>query len=128
MVTLDQVAQLALALPDTVEVPAWEGERTWRTRNKIFVMGSPGYPHVTVKTSTEEQAELTAADPDTYAFAPYVGRFGWTRVTLSRVERDELRELIVEAWRRTAAKKLVRQFDADQDADRPAGQRRTSTT
>jgi hypothetical protein len=58
VVTLDEVAEMALALPETAEVPAWEGERTWRTRNKIFVMGAPGSPDVTVKTSAEEQAEL----------------------------------------------------------------------
>jgi hypothetical protein len=111
MVTLDQVAAMAMALPETDEVPAWEGERTWRTRNKIFVMGSPGNPHITVKTSAEEQAELTAANPRTYTYAPYVGRFGWTRVELSKVDAEELRELIIEAWRRTATKKLVRQYD-----------------
>lgn len=110
MVTLDEVAELALALPETVEVPAWEGERTWRTRNKIFVMGAPGSPHITVKTSMAEQAELTASDAETYRYAPYVGRFGWTQVRLDRVDAGELRELIVEAWRRTAAKAVVRDW------------------
>ena len=113
--TLKQVAAMALALPETEEVPAWEGELTWRVRNKIFVMGAPGHPHVTVKTSPAEQAELVAMDPETYAFAAYVGRFGWTRVTLSRVDSEQLRELIVEAWRRTAPKRLVAAFDSAQD-------------
>jgi hypothetical protein len=113
--TLDEVARMALALPETEEVPAWEGERTWRVRNKIFVMGAPGYPHITVKTSPAEQAELIAVDPDTYAFAPYVGRFGWTQVRLSTVDSEQLRELVVEAWRRTAPKRLVAQFDSAQD-------------
>jgi hypothetical protein len=117
VVTLDEVAELALAMPQTVEVAAWEGERTWRTRNKIFVMGSPGSPHITVKTSTEEQAELTAADPETYRYAAYVGRFGWTQVRLDRVDAGELRELIVEAWRRTAAKAVVRRYDAGPAGD-----------
>ncbi|HEY2673788.1 MAG TPA: MmcQ/YjbR family DNA-binding protein [Rugosimonospora sp.] len=112
MVTLDQVATMALALPETTEVPAWEGERTWRTRNKIFVMGSPESPSITVKTSAEEQTELIAADPDTYAYAAYVGRFGWTRIQRSSVDADELRELIIEAWRRTATKAVVRRYDA----------------
>jgi hypothetical protein len=111
-VTLDEVAAVALGLPETAEVLAWEGERTWRVRDKIFVMGAPGHPHITVKTSKEEQAELTAADPDTFAFAPYVGRFGWTQVRLSSVDPGELAELIVEAWRRTAPKKLVAEYDS----------------
>jgi hypothetical protein len=112
MVTLDQVAGMALALPETVEVAAWEGERTFRTRNKIFVMGSPGSATITLKTSAEEQTELIAGDPETYAFARYVGRFGWTQVRLSTVDGGELGELIIEAWRRTAAKKTVRRYDS----------------
>jgi hypothetical protein len=112
VVTLDQVAGMALALPETVEVAAWEGERTFRTRNKIFVMGGPESATITVKTSAEEQTELIAADPETYDYAPYVGRFGWTRVRLSSVNDGELRELIIEAWRRTAVKSAVRRYDA----------------
>jgi hypothetical protein len=112
MVTLDQVAAMALALPETTEVAAWEGERTFRTRNKIFVMGAPESATITVRTSAEEQAELIAADPRTFATAPYVGRFGWTQVRLSTVDSDELGELIIEAWRRTATRKAVQRYES----------------
>lgn len=111
-VTVDQVAAMALALPETTEVPAWEGERTFRTRNKIFVMGADGQPRITLKTSTQEQTELVGTDPETYAIAAYVGRFGWTSIELSRVDADELRELITDAWRRTATRKVVAAYDA----------------
>jgi hypothetical protein len=110
---LDEVAAVALGLPETSEVVTWEVERTFRTRNKIFVMGSPGASSISVKTSLEEQRELVATDPRTYSIAAYVGRFGWTRIVLSTVDRDELTELIVEAWRRTAAKKVVAAYDAE---------------
>ena len=39
------------------------------------------------------------------------GRFGWTTIRLDRVDPDELRELVVEAWRRTAPKRAVAAFD-----------------
>jgi hypothetical protein len=113
VVTIEQVRQLALALPETAEVPAWEGELTWRVRNKIFVMGAPESTHVTVKTSKEEQQELCAADPETFRFAAYVGRFGWTSVQLSTVDIDELGDLIRDAWRRTAPKTLLRKLAED---------------
>jgi hypothetical protein len=115
MTTLEQVAGLALSLPETEEVPAWENEVTWRVRNKIFVMGAPESSTITVKTSPQEQAELLATDPQTYTFAPYVGRFGWTQIQLSTVDIEQLRELLVEAWRRTAPKRLVAVFDSAQD-------------
>ena len=44
---------------------------------------------------------------------PYVGRYGWTSIQLSTVDADELGELITEAWRRTAPKKLVAAYDAN---------------
>jgi hypothetical protein len=110
-VTIAQVRKMALALPETSEVVTWETDLTWRVRDKIFVMGGPKSPSVTVKTSIQEQTELIAMAPQTYEFAAYVGRFGWTSIRLSTVDRDELRDLVVEAWRRTAPKKLVAAFD-----------------
>ncbi|MFC7479700.1 MmcQ/YjbR family DNA-binding protein [Luedemannella flava] len=87
-------------------------DATWRVRGKIFVVGGDGSPAVSVKTSREEQEELLATDPETFTSAPYVGRFGWTSVKLAGVDANDLRELIIEAWRRTAPKKLVQAYDA----------------
>ena len=42
--------------------------------------------------------------------ARYVGRFGWIEVQLSNVDEAELRELLTEAWRRTAPKKLIKEL------------------
>jgi hypothetical protein len=111
--TLDDAAAAALALPATVEVLTWGDERTFRTRGKIFVMGNRGGASVSIRTSVTEQRELVASDPGTFRSAPYVGRFGWTSVQLSNVDAGELRELIVEAWRRAASKTVVRACDAD---------------
>jgi hypothetical protein len=65
-----------------------------------------------VKATPEDQAELLAADPETFGVASHVGRYGWVTVRLDRVDPDEMRELVVEAWRRTASKHAVAAFDA----------------
>jgi hypothetical protein len=78
--------------------------------NKMFASGASGSNTLSVKASKEEQAALLAESPDVYRYAAYVGRFGWVEVDLSKVDKDELRELIVEAWRRTAPKKLVKEY------------------
>jgi hypothetical protein len=111
-VTIAQVRKIALALPETAEVLTWETDLTWRVRDKMFAVGGPESPRISVKASVEEQAELIAAAPQTYQKAAYVGRFGWVSVNLSTVDKIELTELIVEAWRRTAPKKLVAAYDA----------------
>jgi hypothetical protein len=110
-VTVAQVRKMALALPEASEVVTWGTDLTWRVRDKIFAMGGPKSPIVSVKCGKEEQAELIAMAPDTYSKAAYVGRFGWVAVVLATADRGELADLIVEAWRRTAPKKLVKAYD-----------------
>ncbi|MEV6971196.1 MmcQ/YjbR family DNA-binding protein [Hamadaea sp. NPDC051192] len=111
-VTYEQLKQWVLDLPGGEEVMVAEwGHPTLRVNGKMFASGSPDSPSCTVKASKDEQEQLLATQPDVYAFAAYVGRFGWVRVDLAKVDPDELHELVVEAWRRTAPKKLVKQFD-----------------
>jgi hypothetical protein len=108
MATYADAQRIVESLPGTseVDVPAW-GHPTFRVNGKMFAGGSPDSPTMSVKASKEEQAVLVAERPDTF----YVGRYGWVRLELSGVDTDELRELLVEAWRRTAPKKLVRSYD-----------------
>jgi hypothetical protein len=105
--------RIVAALPECEEVFVAEwGHPTFRVRGKMFAAGTPEGPTISVKASKEEQAELVAARPETYRPAPYVGRYGWVEVRLSDVDEVELRELLVEAWRRTAPKRLVNAYDA----------------
>jgi hypothetical protein len=110
-VTLAQVRTMALALPETAEVVTWGTDLTWRVRDRMFAVGGPDSPSISVKASKEDQAELIAMAPDVYSYAAYVGRFGWVTVQLAKASRAELSELITEAWRRTAPKRLVAAFD-----------------
>jgi len=113
MTTYSQVRDWALALPGCREVMVAEwGHPTLRVGDKMFASGAEDSPTMTVKASKEEQAELIATDPETFTVAAYVGRYGWVQVQLSTVDPDELRGLIVEAWRRTAPKRLVKEYEA----------------
>ena len=58
-----------------------------------------------------EQRALTQTDPVTFFVPPYVGPSGWVGVRIRTVDRDELDELVTEAWRLTAPKRLVAAFD-----------------
>lgn len=112
-VTYEQVRDWVLALPGGAEVMVAEwGHPTLRVGDKMLASGAPGQATMSVKATREEQAALLAAAPEVYSSAAYVGRFGWVEVVLAEVDPDELRELVVEAWRRTAPKKLVKQYDA----------------
>ncbi|GAA2791604.1 MmcQ/YjbR family DNA-binding protein [Kitasatospora paracochleata] len=112
MVTFDRFKAMALALPQTHEEITWD-EVTLRLGKKIFAMGNPGAPAVCVKASREEQAELLATAPDVYSVAPYVGRHGWVLVDLAGVDERELHDLVTDAWRSVAPKRLLREVDTD---------------
>jgi len=108
----DTVRRMALALPDTVEQETW-GTPTFRVRKKIFVMFSDEQREAWVKSTHDEQRALTQMDPETFFVPPYVGPSGWIGVRFRSVDRDEMRELITEAWRMTAPKRLVTAFDEE---------------
>jgi hypothetical protein len=112
-VKYEQVRDWVLALPggEEVMVEGW-GHPTLRVNGKMFASGMSGSTTMTVKTSKEEQQVLIASAPEVYSVAAYVGRFGWVQVELSKVDKQELRELVIDAWRGTAPKKLVKGFDA----------------
>jgi hypothetical protein len=110
----DTVRHMALALPEAVEQETW-GTPTFRVRRKIFVMFSDDQREAWVKSTHDEQRALTQMDPDTFFVPPYVGPSGWIGVRVRTADRDEMRELITEAWRLTAPKRLVAAFDGEAD-------------
>lgn len=104
------VRRLALELPEAEERETWE-TATFRVRNRIFVMFSDHDRDLWVKSTHDEQRALTSMDPDTFFVPPYVGPNGWVGVQIRTVDPGELRELVTEAWRLTAPKRLVQAFD-----------------
>jgi hypothetical protein len=102
--------KVALALPEAEERETWE-TATFRVRNKIFAMCSEHERHVWIKATFDEQRALVAMDPDAFFVPPYFGSKGWVGVVLAKADADEVAELVTEAWRMTAPKRLLRAFD-----------------
>jgi hypothetical protein len=113
MVTPETFREVVRSLPEAVERETW-GHPTFRVRDKMFAAMSPDGDQASVKATLSEQAALLARDPATFSIPDYVGRHGWVGVRLAGADPDELRELLVEAWRRTAPKRLVASYDAAQ--------------
>ena len=107
MATFEDVRRISLSLPEATEILTWETDATFRVGKKIFAISSEGATHVSIKSTPFIQEDLIDRDPDTFARAAYVGRFGWVEVNLERVDLVELESLLTDAWRLTAPKKLV---------------------
>src|SRR5688572_3869309 len=107
MATFDDVRRISLSLPEATEILTWETDATFRVGKKIFAISGEGASHVSIKATPFVQEDLIDRDPETFARAAYVGRFGWVEVKLERVAIEELEALLREAWRMTAPRKLV---------------------
>ena len=103
--------KLALAMPEAIE-SEHQGHPDFRVRKKVFATLGPDPNRAMVKLTPAEQAILLEAAPG--AFKPCAGAWGqrgYTEVDLSKADRAAVEEAIVEAWRNTAPKTLVRRFD-----------------
>lgn len=108
---MSEVRSLALAFPEVEEKLTWDVHATFRVRDRIIAILSEDESEARIKATKEEQTAMLASDPEKFYMPSHVGRHGWIGVRLELVDSDELRELLEEAWRLTAPKKMVRAFD-----------------
>jgi hypothetical protein len=113
--TGDELRALLLSLPEAEERETW-GHPTFRVREKMFAGMSVDGRSAGLKSTLDVQAALIAAEPEVFSVPAYVGRHGWVDVVVERADPDELRELAIEAWRRTAPKRVVATYDAEHAA------------
>jgi hypothetical protein len=107
----DALRAIALSLPGTAEQETW-GDATFRVRNKIFVILRTDGTRASIKATRDEQQALVAENPRAFYLPEYVAQHGWVGVRIAKARTEEVRELVTEAWRMTAAKRVVRAFDA----------------
>jgi hypothetical protein len=109
-----RLRKICLSLPGAAEVEAW-GAPTFRVGGKIFAMyAGPGNNHhegregVWLLSISIEQDMVMRARPDRYFKPPYVGPSGWIGAYLDRNPPwTEIEELVRDAWRRRAPKKML---------------------
>ena len=102
----DDVTDLMAQLED---VDRHQGSRydTFRVGGHPFGYLWPRTCTVGLKQEVAEQLSLVAERPHVFEVQYTSGGFGWVVVHLEGVERDELAELVFEAWRLTAPEALV---------------------
>lgn len=120
---LDRLRTICLALPEAHEVIAW-GEPTFRVRNKLFAMYAHASNHhgggrhaVWCKSDHTTQSYLMRSDPQRFFAPPYVGPSGWVGIWLDRRPPWKgIAEIVYDAWRLAAPKKLLVSSDANSGA------------
>lgn len=115
---LPRLRALCTALPEVTERPS-HGEPTWFVRDRKTFVTYADHHHddrlgCWMAAPVGAQAALVATDPDRYFVPPYVGHRGWlgVRLDVPDVDWDELAELVADAYRTVAPKRLVAALDA----------------
>ena len=94
------------------------GEPTWFVRDKKVFVNYADHHHddrlaFWCAASPEAQEHLVAAYPQRFFVPPYVGHRGWLGVWLDvPVDWDVIAELVEEAYRTVAPKRLVAELEA----------------
>jgi hypothetical protein len=105
-----ELRALALALPEAEEADHF-GRPSFRVRGKIFVTVHEDGAGANLKLPREEHEALVAARPEAFGTVTW-GSLIRTSVVLAAIDPAELAELVEEAWRGVAPKRLVAAFDA----------------
>lgn len=114
---VERLRRICLALPETTERKS-HGEPSWFVRDKkLFVTLSDNHHDDRVgfwcAAAPGEQAALVQSDPERFFVPPYVGHRGWLGVYLDveGTNWEEIAELVEDAYRCVAPKKLVEAMD-----------------
>ena len=113
-----RVRKICLALPETTERLS-HGEPTWFVRDKKTFVTYANHHHddrlaFWCAAPLGVQDVLVASDPERFFVPPYVGNRGWLGVRLD-VPQDWglIGELVVDAYRMVAPKRLLATLDAE---------------
>jgi hypothetical protein len=69
----------------------------------------------------EERAALVAAEPDKFLMPGQSDlRYHWVQVRLAAIDRAEMQELVLDAWRMCVPRKVASGYLAPLDSNRPA--------
>ena len=118
----DDVRRIALSLPGATQ----DGEKirflvdggkafawTWKKRVEPKKARVEQLDVFAVRVSGEEEKRaLIAADPGKFFTEPHYNGYPAVLVRLDAIESDELAELLTDAWRCAAPRRLVAEFDA----------------
>lgn len=123
---LERLRRLCLGLPEVTERLS-HGEPTWFVgNNKTFVTLADHHHDDRLAfwcaAPMGAQEMLVAADPERFFRPPYVGGRGWIGVYLDvpNVDWDDVADLIADAYRQVAPKRLITEAEAQFDTLRHA--------
>ena len=116
MVSVSDVRALASRLPRSYEVLVRDRVK-FRVGRIVYLAFSRDEEVMGFAFPKDERADLVASEPDKFMMPlPSDLRYNWVRVRLQALDGQEMRELVVDAWRMVVPKKVSREFLGEGDA------------
>ena len=105
--TIETVRELALSLPRTYEALVRDRVK-FRVGRIVYLAFSRDETLMGFAYPKEEREALVGSDPDTFLMPGASDlRYNWVVVRLARVDDDEARELVLDAWRMVVPKRVA---------------------
>jgi hypothetical protein len=106
VVTVEDVRRLALTLPRSYEALVRDRIK-FRVGRIVYLAFSRDETIMGFAFPKEERAALVAAEPAKFRMpGPSDERYNWVHVQLEAIDEDEMRELVIDAWRMVVPKFL----------------------
>jgi hypothetical protein len=110
MIDWPRVLELARQLPE-VEPGYSYGTPALKLRNKLIARLREDGQTLVVRADPDEREALIASAPEKFFLTPHYQAHPWVLVRLSRIDADELGELLRDAWLLRASKRLAARLD-----------------
>ena len=110
-VTFETVRQLAMALPEVAEGTSY-GTPAFKVRKKLIARLKEDGESLVVRIDFLKRDILMNAEPETFYITDHYRDYPAMLVRLSRVRPEVLRDLLEQAWRLEAPKRLIQAFDS----------------
>jgi hypothetical protein len=106
--TIEAVRALALTLPRSYEALVRD-RVTFRVGRIVYLAFSRDETQMGFAFPKEERDALVASDPDRFLMPRTSDlRYHWVEVRLDRIDDEEMRELVLDAWRMVVPKSVAR--------------------
>ena len=109
MATPDDVRELALALPETIERSSY-GTPGFRVADRLFARLHQDGESLVVWGDMDEREVLAQTEPEKFFWTPHYEKHPMLQVRLAAVDRTELAEVLRDSWRQRAPGAVLRKF------------------
>jgi len=112
VVTIDDVRALAKTLPRSYEALVRDRVK-FRVGRIVYLAFSRDETEMGFAFPKEEREALVASEPEKFMMPSQADmRYHWVDVRMAAIDRAEMRELVLDAWRMVVPKRVAAEYDS----------------